>query len=230
VLPFVVAAGVAVVVGGIEQANRLRSPFTLRNHAVYWWGWRLLLEAAVGVVAIAAIRASDQSLGEHVLTWIGAGAVAGPAVARLRIVDLEKKPVGLATAYEPARAFIESRLDKRSAEELTIWLNVRMLPRLRRANPPPRDLAQYVIDYLGTLGTDNMPPNQARSETEWIEGVRDGPLDVAVQLETLARHAAIELRAFRLVERYVNQVEPEGAPHPIRAMASHIARQLRLTH
>jgi hypothetical protein len=206
--PFIVAGGVALVIGGVEQANRLRSPPTLRNRAVYWWAWRLLLEFGIGVVAIAIIRASDKDLGEHVLTWVAAGA-AGPAAARLRVADLEKRPIGLATVYEPVRAFIEEHLDRRSAEQLTSWLNARILPRLLRASPQPTSLAEYVVDYVNGLGT--MSAATRRTEIDWLRGVPlDGSLNANAQLETLARHIAIELRAYRVLEHYVKEIDPGG--------------------
>jgi hypothetical protein len=204
--PYVVAGAVALLIGGVEQADRLRSPPTLRNRAVFWWGWRLLLEFGIGVVAVAIIRASDETLGHHPLTWVAAGAV-GPAAARLRVADLEKRPIGVATAYEPLRGFIEGRLDKRSAEQLTSWLNMKILPRLLRANPEPTTFAEYVIDYVNGLGTMEAPVR--RTEITWLQGVpKDETLSPAGQLQTLARHIAIELRAYRVLERYVKDIDP----------------------
>ncbi len=127
------------------------------------------------------------------------------ALVRLRFLDLEQRPVGLATVYEPTRAFIEDRLDRRSAECMATWLNKDMLPRLGRVGADPGDLVQYVTDFVNSLYL--LAPAEAAREIGWLHDARDSNQEPLVKLELIARHIALELKGYRLLSRYVKEQE-----------------------
>ena len=110
-----VAGLVAATVAGVEQSRRLGARFTLKNQAWVWWGARVSLEFGLGLLAVGLLRSTDAAVSDEVWAWIAAGAGA-PAVARLRVFDLGKgeasRPIGIATAYEPVREFIEEQIDQ----------------------------------------------------------------------------------------------------------------------
>jgi len=202
-MPYLVAAVVAAVVGGIEQYRRLVARFTLENKAGLWWLLRIVLEVGVGLLAVGIIRAAHIAGWNHAWGWIAAGA-AGPAVVRLRVLELGKDgpPVGPATLYEPLRRLLEDQIDGRSAECQTTWLNYEILPALSRAGPTPTQLATYAIDYLNSL--PRMDQSIRALEIAWFEGIRDsGSVSDRVKLETMARHLVIDLKAHRLLQRFV---------------------------
>jgi len=199
----VVAGVTAAILAAVEQYNRLGARPTWRNRAWAWWGARLLLEAAIGVAALALLRSSGIPASEELWGWLAAGA-SGPAIVRLRVLEVGKgaqeRPIGPATLYEPLRGLIEDQIDRRSAEEQALWISRELLPTLERHQPDPADLADLVIDYLrGRRGLDTA---QREKEVQYVEGIRDGTQSAQVKRESIARHAAAELGAFRLLDRF----------------------------
>ena len=204
VLPFVVAAIVSATLGGIEQHSRLHSRFTLKNGAWIWWGLRLLLEIGVGIVAMVIIRHADPKAANNPLAWIAAGA-AGPAVMRLRVLDLDRRPIGIATAYEPVRGLLEDQIDRRTAECLATWINYKMLPRFGRLRVTPAELTAYAIDFV--KGRYRVSSRELQYEIEWLDRARDGNQPDEVKIDLIVRHVALELGGYRLLERYLSERE-----------------------
>ena len=106
-----VAAIVAAAFGAIEQITRFRPPrkITLRHGAWRFWTLRALLEAATAAV----VTGVAQELGvAETETWWG-GALAGLATAaglRSSFMDVGELPIGLRSAFDPFRTWLDERL------------------------------------------------------------------------------------------------------------------------
>jgi hypothetical protein len=102
--------------------------------------------------------------------------------------------------YEPVRGFVEKQIDTRSAESQSEWINYELIPALERDEVDPAELAAFVIDYLN--GLPRWSATRKTREIEYIESVRDGDDPPRTKREILVRHAASELGAFRLLDRF----------------------------
>lgn len=189
------------MLAAIEQFNRLSSRFTLEGEVGAWWLARLVVEFGVGAAAIGLFRLTDAAFADELLGWIVAGS-AGPAIVRFRFIDFgvgqDSRPVGLATLYEPLRAFIEGQLDDASANKQSEWVNEMLLPTLEAKNVKAHDLGQQLNDYYA--GLERLSTTDRIGEQQFVSDTLSGEGSEAVKRETLVRRA-IEVDSYRVLRR-----------------------------
>jgi hypothetical protein len=200
-LSYLVAAGVAALLGGVEQYNSLRTRLTRAEHALLLWGARVLLEAGIGAAGWAIISHAEPAWKHDVLAWIAAGAT-GPALARARVIDFGEKeratPIGLAMVYEPLRDLISKALKDIGSNAEIDWLYEEVIPGLNRATVPPRLIGDRTKHWIKTCGRFDEP--EIVAESNFIEDTLDEAQSDDLRRELIVLRAA-NLGAYRLVRR-----------------------------
>jgi hypothetical protein len=192
---------VAGLLGGLEQAKRLKTPITKADRAWLFWLLRLLLEVGIGVLAMLILKALDATDVEKYRPagWIVVGA-AGPTVARLRIIDVgsadDPTPFGLAAFYEPVRDAIAKQLDDIGAAALARHVKEDLLPLIHRAEVEPKDISDRYTIWM--RGSDRFDKLAEYEELKFIETTLDGSQAANVQRELLV-YRALDLGAHRVL-------------------------------
>jgi hypothetical protein len=187
------------MLGLIEQYNRLEARPTTADHALLFWGMRVLLEVGVGVASIGIAKAADSSLGSEPLAWVAAGA-AGPIVVRARIMDIgtggSAQPIGLAAFYEPVRDWIARQIDDIGAATQSKWLTEELLPTLSKSGVPPTDVAGRISRWFE--GSGRFSKLDELHEQEFIHKTLKSRQDDDIKRELLVLRA-INLGAYRVL-------------------------------
>jgi hypothetical protein len=160
------------------------------------------LRAAVAVLLLPLVVTADWTTGP-----LG-GAVAGiaaPALLRLRLVSLkvgeQEIPIGVATAYEPARDYVERQIDDIGAVTEARWLNQIVLPRLQPPEWTPQLIADEVRSYVKGLNRLSEPTRLA--ELAFIDRVlADGVGDL--DKIRLLIQKVVDLGGHRLVDGLID--------------------------
>jgi hypothetical protein len=200
-VPYLVAGTTAGTLGALEQYKRLKTPITSADYAWAFWVLRVFLEVGIGLAAMLILKAADAGTAEEYppLAWIIAGA-AGPAIARIRIIDLgssdDPTPFGLAAFYEPVRDWIAKQLDDIGAAALTRQVREDLLPLFNRAEVPPKDIGAHYMLWMQC--SDRFSGFEEVDEQKYIDSTLTGSDPVHVQREVLVLRA-VKLGAHRVL-------------------------------
>jgi hypothetical protein len=194
-----IATLIAAVLAYIELQSRLRTRLTKRA------GWWLLARLALEVIgAIAAVLLLPLAADGWWTEGPAAGFVAGvsvPALLRLRLVALKigegELPIGVATAYEPVRNFIERQIDDIGAAEESRWINAVVLPSLVQSGWTPSRLADRVRTYVRGL-TRLSEPNRLAA-LKYVDTTLADPITDENKIRLLVQKVA-DLGGHRLLE------------------------------
>ncbi len=200
-LPYLVAGLTAGALGALEQYKRLKTPVTKVDYAWAWWVGRVVLEILIGLAAMLVLKKADASIVERFrpLGWFVVGA-AGPAVARLRIIDVGSgdapSPFGVATIYEPLRDWIAKQIDDIGAAAQTRNVKEVMLPLFNRTGVAPKEISDRYTIWMES--SERFSTVQQLQEREYIKETLDGSEPAHVQRELLVLRA-LKLGAYRVL-------------------------------
>lgn len=161
---------------------------------------RVALEGGIGILALVIVNvAKPSAVNASPLVWIAAGA-AGPAVVRARLMDLgagsSTKPVGFATAYEPARDWIALRIDDIGATVQSRWIATELLPEFSRAVLPPKDIGDRLQYWY--RGSSRFSAREEGEHDKFIAKTLAGSQSDDIKRELIVRRA-IEIGAYRIL-------------------------------
>ncbi len=196
----------------IEQSQRLLARPTLREWAWTWWISRFVVDAAFGVAVLllaqgAEIEAADTLPGAVAMGALGSGA------ARMKFLDWgpadDSIPVGIVSGFDRVRGFIEAKLDDSSATAQAGWIRHDVLPALEAADTDPNEMVAHLTDYVS--GLKRLSPTETEQEIVYLRSVPQGDQSNKVKRELLIRHAAHELRAYKVIETFVARADGGSA-------------------
>lgn len=185
----------------MEQYKLLKTPITKADRAWMFWALRVLLEVGIGLAAMLILKAADAATVEKYqpLAWIVVG-TAGPAVARLRIIDVgsgdDPTPFGLAAFYEPIRDWIAKQLDDIGAAALSRRVKEDLLPLFNRTDVVPKDISDRYMLWMEN--SDRFSKLDELQEQEYIDNTLGGSQPAHIQREVLVLRA-VKLGAHRVL-------------------------------
>jgi hypothetical protein len=199
VAPYLVAAGIAVLVAGVELRSRLPSRPTLRGGAWIWWIGRLGVDALIGIAAVTVIGVHGRPAW---VTGVIAG-VGGASFVRWSVTipgeGGEPKDIGILKAYEPIRTFFESSIADIGAVEQQKWISEKILPRLTGAGFDVADLADRLTWYVEATAGIRSPSFDRQATLKFIDSTLHDSVSDETKARVLILHAVNELRAYRII-------------------------------
>lgn len=148
-MPYVIGGLTAAAVLLAEQRLRLRLWFTFP--ALPWWFFRAVVEAALALALVAALRRVPASVIS--LNGIVLGVVAGLAAPRalgrtqLSVLDRNLNPINL--AYQRATVPLDEAIDESSAECQRKYVGQVIFPAAQRGDLDANEIAEAFRQHLG---------------------------------------------------------------------------------
>jgi hypothetical protein len=217
-VPYLVAALVASVLAGLQQAGQLSSGTRLPRSwpALSCWAQRLGAEAALalvglGLVDVVQLSVFDTRVADHPLGGIVV-ALATALGARSTTPELPEQVFRLHTEFRDWRKRLTLRLRTLQAAEGTDNVIERVIPAAHAAELSPEDVAQRIRLYLAA-DPPGISDAQKATELDLIQETLDEDATPAREQVTWLIERAFELGGDALVDRIKSDAERrEDAP------------------
>ncbi|WP_157250827.1 hypothetical protein [Nonomuraea typhae] len=173
-IPHVSAAGLAIILSGVELFAARRKPPSIK--AAHWICYRFACDGSTAVLAFVLLGAALEGLKWFTGPWpvLLAGLV-GPALLRSQLAILgsgsENSYYGPAKVYARLQGYINQQIDDIGSVEQSRWVRRCAVPQLCKV--PLSEVRECVVTYLN--GLDRMSAAERKKTIAALDGTVDDP-------------------------------------------------------